>query len=210
MAGWTLLVYRVPTEPASRRVSIWRQMKRMGALYLQQCVCILPARDALTIDLNRRVAGIKEMGGDYTLFDIPALRPGDEEKITAIFRELRNKEYDEIVEECETKFVKEIEFEHFRQNYTYAETEEIRQDLDKIGRWFKRVADRDWFDADRRSAAEVWIERCDGLLNEFEHEVYRRQSRDLPDEIDLGPLASIGAEIPSADEEDGMDEESES
>ena len=39
---WVLLVYRVPTEPASRRVAVWRDLKRIGALYLQQCVCILP------------------------------------------------------------------------------------------------------------------------------------------------------------------------
>jgi len=188
VAGWTLLVYRVPTEPANRRVSIWRQMKRMGALYIQQCVCILPARGDLEGELDRRVASIREMGGDYTLFDVPALRTGDEERIVAIFRDLRNKEYDEIVEECETKFVKEIEFEHFRENYTYAETEEIRQDLDKIRRWFKRVVQRDWFEADHRGAVEGWIARCADLLNDFEQEVYRRRSRDLPDEIDLGPL----------------------
>jgi hypothetical protein len=206
VAAWTLLVYRVPTEPASRRVSIWRQMKRMGALYIQQCVCILPARDDLTVELDRCVASIREMGGDYTLFDIPLLRTGDEDRIVSIFRDLRNKEYDEIVEECETKFVKEIEFEHFRQNYTYAETEEIRQDLDKIRRWFKRVVARDWFDADHRSAVEIWIARCAGLLNEFEQEVYRRQSRDLPDEIDLSPLPS-GGEF-TGDEDETLEEES--
>ncbi len=207
MAGWTLLVYRVPTEPASRRVSIWRQMKRMGALYIQQCVCILPARGDLEGELDRRVASIREMGGDYTLFDVPTLRIGDEERIVAIFRDLRNKEYDEIVEECETKFVKEIEFEHFRENYTYAETEEIRQDLDKIRRWFKRVVQRDWFEADHRGAVEGWIARCADLLNDFEQEVYRRQSRDLPEVIDLGPLPMASGDF-SSESDEFVEEES--
>jgi hypothetical protein len=204
LAGWTLLVYRVPTEPASRRVSVWRQLKRMGALYIQQCVCLLPARADLEAELNRRAAGIRELGGDYTLFDIPALRPGDDERITKLFQDLRNKEYDEIIEECETKFVKEIEFERFRENYTYAETEEIRQDLDKIRRWFKRVAERDWFGADHRPLAEEWIARCDDLLNDFEQDVYLRQSLDVSSEIDLGPLRTPSMDLNNRDR---LDEE---
>ncbi len=40
---WLLLVYRVPSEPSNNRVSVWRELKRLGALYLQQCVCIVPA-----------------------------------------------------------------------------------------------------------------------------------------------------------------------
>src|SRR5437763_1155981 len=46
-SGWILLIYRVPSEPSSSRVSVWRDLKRTGALYLQQCVCIVPRRDDL-------------------------------------------------------------------------------------------------------------------------------------------------------------------
>ena len=48
-------------------------------------------------------------------------------------------EYEEIVEECETKFEREIEFEIFRGNLTAAEAEEIEADLEKIKTWFERV-----------------------------------------------------------------------
>src|SRR3954447_1528928 len=175
---WLLLVYRVPTEPASRRVAVWRDLKRLGALYLQQCVCILPRLAPVQEELERISAKIPALGGEYTRFEIPKLPPADEEKIITSFRTLRNKEYAEIVEECETKFVKEIEFEHFRQNYTFEEAEEIGQDLEKIRLWFARIVERDWFAADGRQAVEGWIERCQVLLDEFEQEVYRRQGDD--------------------------------
>lgn len=171
---WVLLVYRVPTEPASKRVSVWRDLKRMGALYLQQCVCILPRQEVLREELERVTAKIPVMGGDYTMFDVPTLKPADEEKIITAFRVLRDKEYAEIVEECETKFVKEIEFEHFRQNYSFEEAEEIGQDLEKIRRWYDRIVARDWFEAAGRDAVVEWIARCQELLNDFEGEVYRR------------------------------------
>jgi ChrB-like protein len=178
--AWLLLVYRVPTEPASKRVAIWRDLKRMGALYLQQCVCILPDLPAVRDDLARVTTKIPEMEGEYTLFDVPRLAEADAAKIIAAFQVLRDKEYAEIIEECETKFVKEIEFEHFRQNYTFEEAEEIGQDLEKIRRWYARIVERDWFGAARRGEVASRIEECQELLNLFEHEVYRRSSDDAP------------------------------
>jgi hypothetical protein len=175
-----VLVYRVPTEPASKRIAVWRDLKRMGALYLQQCVCILPDFPTVRGDLARITAKIPEMEGESTLFEVPRLSEADEARIVAAFRVLRDKEYAEIVEECETKFVKEIEFEHFRQNYTFEEAEEIGQDLEKIRRWFARIVERDWFGAELRGQVEIWIEKCQELLNGFEHEVYRRSSDDAP------------------------------
>lgn len=192
---WVLVIYRVPTEPTSRRVAIWRDLKRLGALYLQQCVCILPRRAPVEEELARIIAKIPTLGGEYTRFAIPQLPAADEEKIVAAFRALRDKEYAEIIEECETKFVREIEFEHFRQNYTFEETEEIAQDLEKIRRWYARVVERDWFAAPDRAAVEGWIARCQDLLNDFEQEVYRRSSGDDDphNAITLSPLAALPA-----------------
>ncbi len=194
-SGWLLLVYRVPTEPASKRVGIWRDLKRLGGLYLQQCVCIVPDRPALAAEFDRIAGKIVAGGGESTLFPVPLLPPGDAGRIVEAFRVQRNKEYAEIVEECETKFIKEIEFEHFRQNYTFEETEEIGQDLEKIRRWFVRIVERDWFEAAGREVVEGWIARCQTLLDEFEQEVYRRQG----DGIDEADSATLPARIPRPD-----------
>ena len=209
--AWLLLVYRVPSEPASKRVGIWRELKRLGALYLQQCVCIVPRRDELAKELEQVVARITALEGEATLFDIPRLRPADEERILAAFRELRDKEYAEIVEECATKFVKEIEFEHFRQNYSYAEAEEIAQDLDKIRRWFERVVTRDWFGGTRRAEVEGWIEHCQALLDGFEHAVYQRQGDDGGPHLPVLPLAPLPGWQPARPGSDAdIEEDSES
>src|SRR5436309_11464369 len=173
--NWRVLIYRVPTEPASKRVAVWRDLKRLGALYLQQCVCIFPDLPDLTSEVNQVATKIPALGGETFLLDVPRLQPEDEARIIEAFRVQRANEYAEIVEECETKFVKEIEFERFRQNYTFEEAEEIEQDLEKIRRWFERVRERDWFKAERRDEVEAWLTRCQTLLAGFEEEVYRRQ-----------------------------------
>lgn len=195
--AWILLVYRVPTEPASRRVTIWRDLKRLGALYLQQCVCILPNQDGLSDDVDRITAKLTEMAGEFTRFDLPALSAANEAKIVSSFRALRDKEYAEIIEECETKFVREIEFERFRENYTFEEAEEIGQDLDKIRRWFDRVEARDWFGASGRQAVLEWIDRCQLLLDAFEQDVYRRNGDDA--ELDRPPPHPLRGDAPDID-----------
>ena len=178
--SWRVLIYRVPTEPASKRVAVWRDLKRLGALYLQQCACIFPDIPGVTEEVNQVAAKIPALGGETFLLDVPRLQPQDEARIIEAFRVQRANEYAEIIEECETKFVKEIEFEHFRQNYTFEEAEEIEQDLEKIRRWYDRVRERDWFKAERRDEVETWLAKCQGLLARFEEEVYRRTGSDNP------------------------------
>jgi hypothetical protein len=192
-ADWMVFVYRVPAEPSSIRVSVWRESKRIGARYLQQCVCVLPSRPDLRVALTGVRDKIQRLGGSVNLFDVPRLPEADAAALVAGFRALVAQQYAEIAEECKTKFVKEIEFEHFRRNYTSALAEEIEQDLDKIRRWFERVQTRDWFDAAGRSAVEVWIARCELLLGEFYDAVHARTATDAG-----GPDApAAGTSVPS-------------
>ncbi len=194
--SWRVLIYRVPTEPASKRVAVWRDLRRLGALYLQQCACIFPDIPGVTQEVNEIAAKIPALGGETFLLEVPKLQPEDEARIIEAFRVQRTSEYAEIIEECETKFVKEIEFERFRENYTFEEAEEIEQDLEKIRRWFHRIRDRDWFKAERRDEVEAWLARCQGMLARFEEEVYRRSggpAASPPQEVEMEPAAALPA-----------------
>jgi DNA-binding transcriptional regulator PaaX len=42
---WLLLVYRIPAEPTRLRAMVWRRLKALGAVYLQNSAAALPARD---------------------------------------------------------------------------------------------------------------------------------------------------------------------
>ena len=172
--GWLLLIYKVPSEPSRGRVSIWRELKRSGGIYLQQAVCILPASPANVELLQRIRERITGLEGVSWYFEVSRLPAAEQAELVQLFLEATRKEYAEIVEECETTFVKEIEFERFRENYTFEEAEEIRQDLEKLRRWFDKVQSRDWFGAPGCSGVETWLEKCSLLLEEFEDDVYQR------------------------------------
>jgi hypothetical protein len=168
----------VPSQPSAARVGVWRELKRLGGLYLQQSVCIFPQTEALDTALQKIVERVNELKGTYHLLPLSNLPAEEETKIIDGFIAQSNLQYDEIIENCEVNFTKEIEFETFRQNFTYAEAEEIRQELDKIYRWYERVVERDWFGAGRKDEAHKSIERCGQLLEGFEEKVFLKQEAD--------------------------------
>lgn len=173
-----MLIYRVPSGSSRARVAVWRELKRLGGLYVQQAVCVLPDRGDLRQSLDQIRRRIDEFGGSSIFLALRDVEADARKQFVDGFRSQSAKEYAEIIEECDTKFVKEIEFERFRENYTFEEAEEIRQDLEKLRRWLARIEERDWMSADGRDTARKRVAECEQLLEEFEADVYERT---LPD-----------------------------
>ena len=178
MAQFLQLVYRMPAKPTAGRVAVWRSLKKAGAVYLQSSVCVVPDVDAMRAALEPVLARIDESAGSYHLLPLSDLPAEEEAKLVQLFVDQTAKHYAEIVENCEVNFVKEIEFENFRENFTYEEAEEIRMEFEKICTWFERVQERDWFGAPNADEAREWLRRCESLLDEFEAKVFELQGGD--------------------------------
>lgn len=169
---WLLLTYKVPSQSSRARVAVWRDLKRLGALYLQQAVCVLPAAPEVVTALEQVRQRIDDLQGTSFSASLADLSESDQAQLVDGFRANSERDYAEIIEECETKFFKEIEFERFRKNFTFEETEEIGQDLDKLRRWLSKVIARDWVGAPGRAGAEAKVTECAALLEDFEAEVF--------------------------------------
>ena len=64
---WLLLIYRVPQAPPGRRTYVWRQLRQLGAVYLQQAAAILergPEARVLAVDRDPQAveAAIQRLG----------------------------------------------------------------------------------------------------------------------------------------------------
>jgi hypothetical protein len=95
---WTLLVYRIPSQPSRLRLQIWRKLQRMGALYLQDAVCVVPARPDLDENMQYIAEAIAEMGGTYHLFKASAFFPEGDTRLADGFRDLADTTFEEIKE----------------------------------------------------------------------------------------------------------------
>lgn len=177
---WHLFVYRLPTKSSSVRVAVWRELRRIGALPLQQAVVALPDEGGLSDKLDTIAERVRSQGGVVYRFQLTSLDDEDRLRLEGEWNALRTQEYEEIIEECETKFEREIEFEIFRGNLTAAEAEEIEADLEKIKTWFERVCARDVFAVAERARAETAIEKCERLLEDFVQRVYDAETEHGP------------------------------
>ena len=92
-----LLVYRLPREPSRHRVAVWRKLRDLGALYLQDGVAALP-EDAVTREqLEWLQLRVREAGGEATLWEA---RPGtmaEEAELVEAFRSSREEAYKAII-----------------------------------------------------------------------------------------------------------------
>ncbi len=173
---FVLIVYRMPAKPTSARVAVWRQLKKAGAVYLQQSVCVFPDTARIRRELQPILTKIDSSAGSYYLLPLRSLPASEQDKLVKEFQSQSGKQFQEIVENCEVNFQKEVEFESFRGNFTYEEAEEIRIEFEKIVRWYATVAERDWFGAPNAQEARQWIDRCETLLEGFEEKVFQLQA----------------------------------
>ncbi|MBI4301788.1 MAG: hypothetical protein HY664_04195 [Chloroflexi bacterium] len=173
--GWLLFIYRVPSEPSRNRVTIWRELKRLGGFYLQQSVCILPNYAPLEGALVALGTRIREWGGQSHLLSLTSLNEEEEKKIIEGFQKARDKDYEEIIEQCDHLF-EELARETEQQNFSSSEVEENEEDLERLKRWFHRVQDRDWFGALGGEAAKKRLAEAEVALEVFSQKVYELEN----------------------------------
>jgi hypothetical protein len=171
--GWLLLVYRVPSEPTRLRATVWRRLKGLGAVYLQNSAAALPASPTAERALRKLRHDIVDMTGSAVLLECRAL-VGESEIVTT-FQDARNDEYEEVVDRCHD-FLAQIEKEHVAEHFTYAELEENDVDLAKLKSWYEKVHGRDAFGAAGGSAAVTALAECEKALEAYAAAVYAREA----------------------------------
>jgi DNA-binding transcriptional regulator PaaX len=171
--GWLLLVYRVPSEPTRLRAAVWRRLKGLGAIYLQNSVAALPASPAAERALRKLRHEILEMPGTALLLSCAAL--AGEREVLAQFQSARDDEYEEIVDKCQD-FLAQLEKEYRARHFTYAELEENEEDLIKLRNWFAKVSDRDVFGSPGRAGTVTALEGCERALEEYAARVYAEET----------------------------------
>ena len=174
-----LLTYKVPSEPAARRVALWRRLKGLGAVYLQNGVCLLPRTDDNLRRLKMSELDIQDMGGEAVLLDAVALDDAQLNKVIERFNTDRNDLYKEFIGRCDD-FEREIAKEVSKQKFTYAELEEEDTDLRKLQDWLEKIRKLDFYGAELSAAAAEKLKACEALLDNYARQVFEanQDSRD--------------------------------
>jgi hypothetical protein len=174
---WLLFTYKLPAQPAAGRVGVWRRLKAMGAVYLQNGVCLLPRTDDHVRRLKMLENDAAEIGGESVLLETVAFDVAQEQKVIERFRADRDDQYREFVAKCEA-FEAEIAKEFRIEKFTYAELEEEDADLGKLRGWYEKIRKIDFYDAPLGAVAAERLKGCEARLAQYAQRVFEIEGDD--------------------------------
>lgn len=174
--SWLLVTASSAGASDSLRVTIWRKLRSLGALYLQQSVCVLPARPDVEREIRRLDHRVRANGGAARVLRVAFEDADEEAQLVSELQAARDDEYGEVVERVPA-FLDELRSERDRDRATYEEVEESEADLERFRAWLAKIDRRDYFGAPRRAEAHAAVERCARALEAFESEAFARDAQ---------------------------------
>jgi hypothetical protein len=139
---WVLLAYRLPREPSTPRIAVWRRLRRLGALQLVDGLVALPL-DATTREALEWVADeVEQAGGEATVWLAEPAASTDERALTRRMAEAAAADYRLVIEAAAAT----------------AESER-RRTAARLRRELQRIRARDFFPPPERKRAERAVDR---------------------------------------------------
>jgi hypothetical protein len=144
-ARWVMLAYRLPRDPSTPRIAVWRRLKRLGVAQLADGLVALPLDSRTTEALEWVAEDVLEAGGDATIWiGNPASR-GHERALAAGMAQAVSKEYARVIEDAASG--------------VEAEPRVQRRTLARLRRELQRIRRRDYFPPAERERAEAAVEQ---------------------------------------------------
>jgi len=152
-AKWLLLLYGLPTRRSAERVSLWRQLKRLGAVPLKTSAYLLPDSPAHFERFQWLAQQVRQGGGEATVIRVTEVEGLGPEQIVQMFNDARAKDYDELIRDL-TKLIEQNKRKP---------RESFDADLEKVTTWLDQIQKRDFFDCSRGHDGQMLLKRAVGL-----------------------------------------------
>lgn len=166
---WLLLLMQLPTSASTARVALWRRLRAAGATSVEHGAWMLPLSDAHRTLYTELAEAIGGHGGSAAIFEAAAV--GGDSAMIARFADDRAREYREFATRSQG-LLDEIAKEIAAEKFTFAEFEEVEDDLKKLDAWLAKIAGRDFFAGDEQSHARQRLETCSRAVEAFAASVY--------------------------------------
>lgn len=147
---WVLLAYRLPREPSTPRIALWRRLRRLGALQLSDGLVTLPLDNRTREQLEWLADEIHDAGGETTIWLAQPATQAQERALAARMSEAVAGEYEAVIEAARTAREK-----------TPAER---RRTLARLRRALRAIRARDYFPPSEAEEARRAVEELATLV----------------------------------------------
>jgi hypothetical protein len=148
--AWVLLAYRLPREPSTPRIALWRNLRRLGAVQLVDGLVALPRDSGTQEQLEWLADDIAEAGGDATIWFADAGSRAQERALAARMSESAAAEYRTIIAAAKAARGKDVVGR--------------RRTLARLRRALRAVRSRDYFHSRERERATRAVEAIAELV----------------------------------------------
>jgi hypothetical protein len=149
---WVLLAYRLPREPSTPRIAVWRQLRRLGAAQLLDGLVALPLDSRTREQLEWLADEVSEAGGEATIWVGQVGLASQERELAARMREAVAGEYRALVADSE--------------QLRAVPVGQRRRSLARLRRELRRIRSRDYFPPPERELAQQAVEQLASALEE--------------------------------------------
>ena len=150
--SWLLLLYALPTRQNTQRVSLWRMLKKFGAVQLNTSGYVLPDDPPQFERLQWLSKEILDAGGEATLIRVAEIDGMSNEAVVAMFNEARTAEYKELAATCR------------RTLSMKNRGAELAAELRKHLRRFQEIRAVDYFNSPGAHDAQMMLRRAEKAL----------------------------------------------
>jgi hypothetical protein len=142
--SWVLLSYRLPREPSTPRITVWRKLKRLGVAQLGDGLVALPADARTREQIDWIAEDITEAGGTAGVWLSQPATLAQERDLAVGMAAARAEEYRKVTEQATAA-------------RAVSDTERERA-LRRLRDELRRIHRRDYFPPPERDAASIAVE----------------------------------------------------
>ena len=149
MAHWVMLAYRLPREPSTPRIALWRRLRQLGAAQIGDGLVTLPLTDETRERLEWLAEQVREAGGDAGVWIAQPTTAKQERELKQRLRTAVAADYRAVLEAAEA---------------ARKEGVVTRRTVERLRRAVRAIRARDYFPPPERARAERAVEALAALL----------------------------------------------
>lgn len=149
---WVLLAYRLPREPSSPRIALWRKLKRLGAVQLLDALVALPLDSRNREQLEWIAEEVVDAGGEATIWIGELASRKQERALAATMTAGVAADYRRVISEADTAGDEA--------------SGQRKRALARLRRELRRIRARDHFPPPERERAQQAVEQLAARVEE--------------------------------------------
>jgi len=172
---WLVLIYTIPPEPTRKRAFVWRELKKIGAGYLRDGVCVLPDRPATRHAIQAIVQRVRVFEGQATLAEAAVTDDLSAHEVVRQSRAARQTEYAALADSSRNLL------DHLRRELAHCDCSEVQtrsllDDVLTLWRWYDQICARDYFAAPAAERVHEIVQKCEQAFERFASNAHERSA----------------------------------